>query len=112
MTALLSGCVRADAVAPPSGCTKPACSAGWTRSSGATAQHVWPVLSVTQNISLSFPNWVCVCCLTVGLLRDFCQSVFSHVLLNVKKCNFFNDLVRMVGRNFQPTWTEAPSQSP
>lgn len=51
-----SGCDRADAAAPQSGFTRPACSAGWTRSRGATARRAWHAPSATQNTSLSFPN--------------------------------------------------------
>lgn len=57
-TARLSGCVRAAAAAPPSGCTRSVCSAGSTRSSGATAQLASPARSAMLNTSLSFPNWV------------------------------------------------------
>ncbi|CAF88852.1 unnamed protein product, partial [Tetraodon nigroviridis] len=52
------GCARAAAAAPPSGSTRPACSAGWTRSSGATARPAWPVHSATQSTSSSSPRWV------------------------------------------------------
>lgn len=58
MTARPSGCVRAAAAAPPSGCTRPVCSAGWTRSSGATARLASPARSAMPNTSLSFPSWV------------------------------------------------------
>lgn len=57
-TARQSGCVRVAAAALPNGFTRPACSAGWTRSSGATARHVWPAHSAMQNTSSSFQNWV------------------------------------------------------
>lgn len=60
MTAPPSGCGRAGAAAPPSGCTKPACNAGWTRSSEATARRAWPVPSATPSTLSSSPSWVCV----------------------------------------------------
>lgn len=58
MTARQSGCVRVAAAAPPSGSTRPVCSAGSMKSSGATAQHVSPAHSAMQNTSLSSPSWV------------------------------------------------------
>lgn len=58
MTAQLNGCARAAAVVLPSGCTRPVCSVGLTRSSEATAQLALPARSAMQNTSLCFPNWV------------------------------------------------------
>ena len=58
MTGRPSGSGRAAAVAPPSGCTSRACSAGWTRSSVATARRAWPARSATPSTSSSSPNSV------------------------------------------------------
>jgi hypothetical protein len=50
----LSGFIPAGVVGQPSGSTLSACSAGWMRSRRGTAQQMFVVLSVAQNISLDF----------------------------------------------------------
>lgn len=53
-----SGCGRAAAVAQPSGCTRPACNAGWMRSSVATPRPGSPAHNAMQNTSSSSQNSV------------------------------------------------------
>lgn len=58
MTGRRSGCGRVVAVAPPSGCTRRACSAGWTRSSAATPRPESPAHNATPSTSSSSQNSV------------------------------------------------------
>ncbi|XP_048125268.1 E3 ubiquitin-protein ligase MARCH5 isoform X1 [Alosa alosa] len=65
MTGRRSGCARVAAVAPLSGCTRRACSAGWTRSSAVTPRPESPAHNAMRSTSSSSQNskrgWVDRC---------------------------------------------------